>query len=203
MSEARSYHHGDLRHAMIAAAEAVLAERGVAGFTLRECARRAGVSSGAPAHHFGNVAGLLTAIATIGFDGLTEAMAAVAADGTPAGGLRAIGEGYIRYALANPDRFRVMFGRVTLHSGEPAHMAAGARAYGVLIARVAALVPPDGVQDAAHYVWSAVHGFATLALDGRLELDLADAAAVAQAARRLLDRVVAAFDRGDHTPRGW
>ena len=55
------YHHGDLRQAMITAAEAVLAEKGLAGFTLRECARRAGVSPAAPAHHFGNLTGLLTA----------------------------------------------------------------------------------------------------------------------------------------------
>ena len=65
------YHHGDLRQAMIEAAEAVLAEKGVGGFTLRECARRAGVSPAAPAHHFGNLVGLLTAIATLGFDDLS------------------------------------------------------------------------------------------------------------------------------------
>ncbi|WP_291820351.1 helix-turn-helix domain-containing protein, partial [Bosea sp. (in: a-proteobacteria)] len=80
------YHHGDLRQAMIDAAEAVLAERGVGGFTLRECARRAGVSAAAPAHHFGNLAGLLTAVATLGFDGLSDAMDAAAARACAAGG---------------------------------------------------------------------------------------------------------------------
>jgi len=66
------YHHGDLRAALIGATEALLAERGIEGFTLREAARRAGVSAAAPMHHFGSAAGLLTEVATLGFEELTR-----------------------------------------------------------------------------------------------------------------------------------
>src|SRR5689334_18307265 len=93
--DGRRYHHGALRESLIATAEALLEERGVEGFTLRECARRAGVSPAAPAHHFGNVGGLLTAIATLGFAGLADALeaGAVDSDGTPRGRLEGIGRG--------------------------------------------------------------------------------------------------------------
>ncbi len=109
--EPPTYHHGDLRAALIAATEALLAERGPDGFSLREVARRAGVSPAAPAHHFGDAAGLLTAVATQGFAGLTQALR----DGVASGGddalaaLRGQGQGYVRFALRHPGRFRLMF----------------------------------------------------------------------------------------------
>jgi AcrR family transcriptional regulator len=70
------YHHGALREALIEASEALLAERGLEGFSLREVARRSGVSPAAPAHHFGDADGLLAAVATQAFDGLTAALEA-------------------------------------------------------------------------------------------------------------------------------
>ena len=73
---ARDYHHGDLRAALLRAAEVELSERGVEGFTLRGCARRAGVSHAAPAHHFGDADGLLTALAAEGFARFNAAVAA-------------------------------------------------------------------------------------------------------------------------------
>ena len=66
-SKTQPYHHGQLREALVASGRTLLAERGIRGFTLRECARRAGVSHGAPAHHFGDAAGMLTAYAAQGF----------------------------------------------------------------------------------------------------------------------------------------
>src|SRR5687768_5541186 len=80
--ERRAYHHGDLQAALIAAAEDVLAEKGVSGFSLREAARRAGVSPAAPAHHFKDARGLLTAVAARGFQRLTETLIQ-AADAAP------------------------------------------------------------------------------------------------------------------------
>jgi AcrR family transcriptional regulator len=164
----RAYHHGDLRQALIETAEALLAERGPAGFTLRECARRAGVSVAAPAHHFGNMTGILTAIATLGFQELAAAMerAAAESDGTPHGQLRAIGRAYVTYAFNQPHRFRVIFGRLPLDKTDSALAAAGARAFGVLASTIAAL-PGRGTQNDGDVAlaWSAVHGFATLALD--------------------------------------
>jgi AcrR family transcriptional regulator len=180
------YHHGALRQAMIAAAEEVLAERGLGGFTLRECARRAGVSPAAPAHHFGNLTGLLTAIATLGFDDLSQAMeAAVAA--APAEGrnrLAAIARAYVETALANPGRFRVVFGQRGMDRQDPAFRAAATRAFGILVreVRLSRDLPPPGSpaeKPAAQALppdlpeillaWSTVHGFSTLLIDGALD----------------------------------
>lgn len=102
------YHHGDLRSARLHAAQTLLEEHGVAGFTLAECARRAGVSKTAPSHHFANVGGLLGAIATMGIDELADRMeAALAPAGADASArLRAIATAYVDFALDRPERFR-------------------------------------------------------------------------------------------------
>lgn len=182
------YHHGDLRQAMITAAEAVLAEKGLAGFTLRECARRAGVSPAAPAHHFGNLTGLLTAIATLGFDGLSDAMEAaaeVAACRANGNRLAAICDAYLATALDKPGRFRVVFGQMGLNWEEPAFKRAAGRAFGILVREtrcelgresgddLLARHPPSfaGEPDLAAilFVWSVTHGFTTLLIDGQLD----------------------------------
>jgi len=171
---ARGYHHGDLRQALLTTAEGLLAERGVEGFTLRECARRVGVSPAAPAHHFGNVTGLLTAIATLGFVGLAQAMdQAVSSDGTPQERLAAIGLAYIRFALAYPARFRVMFGRFPLDQDDAELSRAGERTFRMLADTIAAQPARRGQLDEGGKAdlvtaWSMVHGFAYLALDGQM-----------------------------------
>ncbi|MGX5737095.1 TetR/AcrR family transcriptional regulator [Bosea thiooxidans] len=180
------YHHGALRQAMIAAAEEVLAERGLGGFTLRECARRAGVSPAAPAHHFGNLTGLLTAIATLGFDDLATAMeaAVTAAQAEGRSRLAAIARAYVETALANPGRFRVVFGQRGMDRLDPAFRAAATRAFGILVreVRLSRGSPPlhrPGEKPAAYALdpdlpevllaWSAVHGLSTLLIDGALD----------------------------------
>jgi AcrR family transcriptional regulator len=185
------YHHGALRQAMIAAAEAVLAERGLGGFTLRECARRAGVSPAAPAHHFGNLTGLLTAIATLGFDDLSNAMedAVMVADAEGHSRLAAIARAYVETAIANPGRFRVVFGQRGLDWDDAAFKIVASRAFGILVREVRlsrGLPPvqpleqsPASFADAADLpevllTWSAVHGFSMLLLDGALDFLRAD-----------------------------
>lgn len=180
------YHHGALRQAMIAAAEDVLAERGLGGFTLRECARRAGVSPAAPSHHFGNLTGLLTAIATLGFDDLATAMEAAitAAEEQGRNRLAAIARAYVETALGNPGRFRVVFGQRDMDRLDPAFRAAATRAFGILVREVRlsrGLPPlaPPGEKPAIHVLepdlpevllaWSVVHGFSTLLIDGALD----------------------------------
>src|SRR5688572_4310334 len=103
-----SYHHGDLRRALVEATEALLAEKGPEAFSLREVARRAGVSPAAPAHHFGDAGGLLAAVATAGFDGLAAALTAGEAKGgaDPRRRLREQGVAYVEFALGHPGRFR-------------------------------------------------------------------------------------------------
>src|SRR5262245_17233100 len=106
-----TYHHGDLKEALIAAGETVLNERGLQGFTLRECARRAGVSHAAPKHHFGDVRGLLTEIAARGFTRLTKRlrMKLRAAGDDLDAQFVATAEAYLGFAEAYPEHFRIMF----------------------------------------------------------------------------------------------
>ncbi|HEX8261771.1 MAG TPA: TetR/AcrR family transcriptional regulator [Allosphingosinicella sp.] len=167
----RGYHHGALRPALIAAAEAVLAERGTQGFSLREAARRAGVSPAAPAHHFGDASGLLTAVAAGAFRDLGDALeAALAADGRAAR-IRAQGSAYVRFALANRARFDLMFRAALLKRDDPDYAAAAARAFRLLDDAVRGgegPAPRPGAPGTAPSIacWSTVHGFARLAIDG-------------------------------------
>jgi AcrR family transcriptional regulator len=163
----RAYHHGALRPALIAAAEAVLEERGTHGFSLRETARRAGVSPAAPAHHFGDASGLLTAVAAGAFRDLGDALEVAAAGG----GVRAQGLAYVRFALANRARFDLMWRAALLDRNDADYAAAANRAFLLLDGAVrggeAAVQSPAGPETAPSIAcWSMVHGFARLALDG-------------------------------------
>jgi AcrR family transcriptional regulator len=173
----RGYHHGDLRAALIAAAEQLVVERGVDGFTLREAARRAGVSPAAPAHHFKDMRGLLTAVALLGFRDFAAALEAADQRGgaDAQARLREQGAAYIAFAIQYPGRFLLMF-RHDKHDRENAEFVAAAkRAYRVLedAVRAATGTSPDGVLPAEGQgfllaMWSIVHGFAHLALGGEL-----------------------------------
>lgn len=173
--EPRAYHHGALRQALIDATDGLLDERGVDGFSLREVARRSGVAPSAPAHHFGDATGLLIAVATLAFDGLTEALEA----GNTRGGadavarLREQGIGYVSFALRYPGRFNLMF-RKTDRTDAALHASAG-RAFRVLengmrglfgVRAEAALSREQTL--ALLTTWSVVHGFAHLAIAGQL-----------------------------------
>src|SRR5918998_1668160 len=116
----RSYHHGDLRRALLASAAEAIAESGPAALSLRDLARRAGVSHAAPAHHFGDKAGLLTALATEGYDRLADAL-----DGARerTGSLLEIGVAYVAFAVGNRAHFDVMF-RPDLVSADDAELTA-------------------------------------------------------------------------------
>lgn len=171
-----AYHHGDLRAALIEASEAVLAERGVEGFSLREVARRSGVSPAAPAHHFGDAEGLLGAVATQAFDGLTAALEAGNLRGgdDPLARLREQGLAYVGFALRYPGRFTLMF-RCGLKKDEALERSGNA-AYRVLERAVRDLfgVPPESAlspqqSSALLAIWSVVHGFAHLALAGQFD----------------------------------
>lgn len=178
MTAARTYHHGDLRRAVIAAALEVVRSDGVAAVSLRDLARRAEVSHAAPAHHFGDKAGLLTAIATEGFELLAGALTAVPSDG--AHRLREMGVRYVEFALGHPAHFEVMFRPQLLRAGDPELTAARERASGALRSGV------DDLPDARHgqdtgraglAAWSLAHGFAALQVSGSLPVPDDDPAA--------------------------
>ncbi|GAA4961539.1 TetR/AcrR family transcriptional regulator [Yinghuangia aomiensis] len=182
MAATRTYHHGDLRRAILSAALEVIRSDGVAAISLRDLARRAEVSHAAPAHHFGDKAGLLTAIATEGFDALAVALTAVPA-GT-AHRLREMGARYVEFAVGHPAHFEVMFQPRLLHGDAPELIAAKERASQALRSGVeefpAARRGPD-VRRAGLAAWSLAHGFAALQLSGSLPLPDDDPAAAFRA----------------------
>ncbi|MFZ3582480.1 TetR/AcrR family transcriptional regulator [Loktanella sp. DJP18] len=172
----RSYHHGDLRSALIEAADAILRDDGVEGFTLRAAARRAGVSPGAPAHHFGNTAGLLTEVATLAYEDLHICFKEVKRGPTPAATLRSMAGAYINFALGNPGLFQLMYRKDLVNRTDPRY-AAASRATLETFALIAAKV--YGTDDLAVEgqsmgyagiiaAWSTAHGIAHLALEEKL-----------------------------------
>lgn len=173
---AKTYHHGDLAAALIETAEAVLTERGVEGFTLRECARRAGVSHAAPAHHFRDAKGLLTEVAALGFERLTQAQR-IARDAEPkqSGALIATGTAYVGFALKHPAQFQLMFQSGLLDGGNARYAAAGRAAFSIYVETYEAVygnkfkTDADKTSDPAVLrQWALVHGLATLAVQGQL-----------------------------------
>ena len=145
-----TYHHGDLRAAVLAAAGKLIENEGLAGLSVREAARRAGVSHNAPYRHFPDRDALLAALAADGFVALEKAL-----DGKSG---RELGEAYVRFALAHPQRFRLMFMK-----GEPR----------ATYERFASAFAGSGAEAkvAAAAAWSLIHGLAGLILDGHLEND--------------------------------
>jgi AcrR family transcriptional regulator len=174
----RAYHHGDLKDQLVAAAEAIILERGVDGFTLREAARRAGVSPAAPAHHFKDAKGLLSEVAMRGFQAFGDALDAADKRGgeDPARRLHEQGLAYVNFAVRNRARFELMFRRTMWDPNYPGIKAVANRSFGVLegAIRAARGVPADVPLDddtngMLMATWSIVHGFAHLALGGELD----------------------------------
>ena len=170
---ARPYHHGDLRAALLAAAGAELEARGIEAFSLRSVAKRAGVSHAAPAHHFGDVNGLLTALAAQGFRRFVANQAAYEdrAGTDPAARLVESGLGYIAFAGANPALFRLMFGSDRPDFQAPELHEAAKAAFRQLEAANAAVAAALGKpldQSNVEATWAVVHGLADLLAGGRL-----------------------------------
>ncbi|WP_137988917.1 TetR/AcrR family transcriptional regulator [Streptomyces vilmorinianum] len=164
MSSRRTYHHGDLRQAVLTAALDVIATEGPSALSLRDLARRAGVSHAAPAHHFKDRAGLLTAVATEGFDLLAQALG-------EAKDLKDAGVRYVRFATEHPAHFQVMFQPDLHRPDDPELLAAKERAGDRLRAGVAGVSADGRGPDprlAGVAAWSLAHGFATLLLSHNL-----------------------------------
>jgi AcrR family transcriptional regulator len=174
MPPTRSYHHGDLRQAVLTAALAVLGESGPAQLSLRDLARRAGVSHAAPAHHFGDKAGLLTAVAAQGYHLLADTL--TAAQQSSADFLE-VGVAYVRFAVDHRAHFEVMFRPDLYHPDDPEVAAARQRATDALyggVGSVAATGRGPDIPLAGVAAWSLVHGFATLWLNHALPPTLGD-----------------------------
>ncbi len=175
--EETPYHHGALRDALLAAAERVLERDGLAGLTLRAVAREAGVSHAAPTHHFGDLTGLVSELAAIGFRQFNAAMGASCAPDTPfPARALARAKAYVAYAQAHPGMYGLMFRterldyeRPSLHEAAEASFAGLASAIGA--SRHEHISEGALTLDQAAAIaraWSTVHGFTMLLLDGRL-----------------------------------
>jgi AcrR family transcriptional regulator len=173
-SAKRSYHHGDLRRALLDAAWRLVKKQGLEALTLREVARKVGVTHAAPYHHFPSRESLLDALTEEAFSALDRKMVAAsqqAAD--PAELLLALGRCYIDTARAHPEHVQVMFRRSeTKRDAEPE--GPGHRVFGHLVSAVsecqaAGLAPAGDPLDLALEAWVMVHGFSKLWVEGPLE----------------------------------
>jgi AcrR family transcriptional regulator len=164
----RPYHHGDLRRAILTAALDVISADGPSALSLRDLARRAGVSHAAPAHHFKDRTGLLTAIAAEGF-GLLAAALREASD------LKKAGVRYVRFAREHPAHFQVMFAPGLLR-GDDLELTTGRALAGDALREAVSGVHPEGVDPrlAGVAAWSLAHGFATLLLGHNLDGPVGD-----------------------------
>jgi AcrR family transcriptional regulator len=172
------YHHGALREALLQAAERVLERDGLGGLTLRAVAREAGVSHAAPTHHFGDLTGLVSELAAVGFRQFNAAMASSCeAAATPLERALARPKAYVAYAQAHPGMYGIMFRTERLDYSRPSLDEAAGAAFAGLANAVAASRHEHIEQEhltleqaaAIARAWSLVHGFTMLMLDGRLE----------------------------------
>lgn len=170
----KRYHHGALRAALVDAAARLVAEKGVMSLSLREAARRAGVSQAAPYHYFADKSALLAAVAEEGFRAFdrTQADAYAQAPPDPIERLQALGAAYVRFALDKPHYFRVMFrSHLVQHAKYPALHEVSRRAFERLVDSTRAARLAEGHDDvdplmASTLMWAVPHGLAMLYLDG-------------------------------------
>ena len=184
VQRASPYHHGSLRTGLLEAAERILERDGIQGLTLRAAAREAGVSHAAPKNHFGDLSGLLSELAAVGFHRFVAMLLGKGPGGgaanpgpnqDPGQRMGTLGRGYVAFARAHPGLFLLMFRSERLDMTRPALRDAVQEASNVLAGAVSARREETVEQaltlpQAAGIVgaWSLVHGFSMLLLDGRL-----------------------------------
>lgn len=196
MKKVDTYHHGHLREALLATARTLVQESGVEALTLREVARRAGVSTAAPYHHFASKAELVHALTQQSLEDLDrvsrEALAGIT---RPREQLSALGVAYVMYAVEHPAEFRLMF-RPEKGSPLAFDTAADALVYGVLARVIEACLPAEATREqreaAAIAAWSLVHGLAALLVDGPLHELTADREGVRALAVAVTERLAIA-----------
>jgi AcrR family transcriptional regulator len=192
MARPKPYHHGNLREALLQAAIQLIAEVGPAGFTLREVARRAGVSHNAPYRHFPDRESLLAAVAAQGFRVLNEAMLDAARhQRTSVGRLKRAGLAYVEFALRRPEHFSVMFDAAVSQRKTPDSAEASEQAFKTLTSLVKGcqdegVLPSGDLRQFALLAWSMVHGVAKLATAKRLPYE--STAGILKFARFVIDQ---------------
>jgi AcrR family transcriptional regulator len=172
------YHHGDLRRALLDEAVRTIQGDGIDALTLREAGRRLGVSRTALYRHFRDKSALLAAVARDGFQRFRQDLVdAWEAGGRTRDGFERMGRAYVSFAASNPSHYRVMFGAFRdLCEKDPGLQADAAAAFQALVDAIKILqaageIRDDDPRQLAHFIWSAVHGVASLAIDGQLGPD--------------------------------
>lgn len=169
-----AYHHGDLRAALLDEAAAMIAEGGVPSLTMRAIGTRLGVSRAAPYRHFADKTALLVAVAAAGFDRLRSRLEAIDGRRSAVGRLRQMGEEYLRFAVENPAHYRLMYGKEAIARGDQPELQVAAIALFEQLVSVIEAHQRSGVlkrQDPrmqAYVAWSAVHGLASLWIEGHI-----------------------------------
>ena len=200
----RPYHHGNLRRALLDEALATIRAEGVEGLTLREIGARLGVSRTALYRHFADKRALLAAVATEGFRTLRQRLVAAWEEGGhDRAAFESMGVAYVRFAVANPAHYRVMFGGfVDPKACQPDLAAEAAGAFQALVDALAAL-QRDAIMRAedtvkmARFVWAVVHGVAMLGIDGQLR----EPGAVEELMRYALERLRTGIEAAARTDR--
>lgn len=176
-----TYHHGDLPSALLEAVGEIVSEKGTAGVTLREAARRAGVSHSAPAHHFGDKDGLLAAYCEQGFDLMAEqvgaAFAAASADGEPTTSemISILGRAYVQFAADHPNHFNAMFRSGLDSVDDAAHDELEEHGAMTLLRTMVDDLAASGTigrgqaEAVTVVLWGVAHGLASLWVDGAIE----------------------------------
>lgn len=169
MSTSRAtYHHGDLRAALLRAAMDLLEERGETALSLRAVARRAGVSPAAPYRHYADREALVSAVAAVGYRELAERLAAAHPSPSTPEQLASVAIAYVQFALERPALFRIMFGEPCDRDNDE-RVAATAAVSHYLRAIVERTFPQADAEALATAIWALVHGLALLHLDGKLD----------------------------------
>lgn len=181
----RSYHHGDLKAALITAARELLERDGPEKLSFRAVARAAGVSQTAPYNHFDGKDGLLATLAETGFRQLAETQRAAAEAAPPSGRVAALGRDYLRFAAANPQLYRLTFGGgVSAWSAYPQVKEAKHACFLPILEALADRTPGAGpesedLKSAGYGLWALVHGLSMLLIAGSLDLAGAERALTA------------------------
>jgi AcrR family transcriptional regulator len=173
----KKYHHGDLKAALVEAGLSELEEKGLEAVSLRSIAARVGVSHTAPKNHFDGLRGLLTAIATVGFERHAAEMRRGVEDQPPGKArLHAACNGYLRFALAHPEVFKLMFSSTLCNADDPDLKRASRDSYTVLRSVAHGLDwdkadAPGSPWRTEWMLWSLVHGYAMLLIEGQIPRD--------------------------------
>lgn len=193
MTTKTKHHHGDLKNALVKAGLALLDEEGLEGLSLRKCAAKAGVSHAAPAHHFGNLAGLKGAIGFEVFTIFSKYMqdAAAREGDSDIARLKGICRGYVQFGIDHKSWLDVMFGIAPAEIAKLRGDLGDSNSYQVLRQACAPFVP-EGVEPhiVEFQVWSLIHGYTQLFLSGRL-----NQGEVAEIEDGPFDQVMALLDR--------